>query len=55
VLQVEKRSRRYLFSDPFLLLKRRYRLSWRVLNQLVSAALATFRQLIFAQNVRSFV
>ncbi len=55
VPQVDKRSRWYLFSGPFLLLKKRYWLSKRVLKQIVAAALAIFRQLIFAHSVRSFV
>ena len=55
VPEVDKRSRWYLFSGPFLLLKQRYRLSKGVLRQIVTAALTVFRQLIFAQNVRSFV
>lgn len=52
---VEKRSRWFLFSGPFLLLKQRYRLPKHVLCQIVAAALKIFRQLIFANNVRSFV
>ena len=52
---VDKHSRWYLFSGPFLLLKKRYRLSRRVLRQIVTAALVIFRGLIFGYNVRSFV
>ncbi len=53
--EVAKRSRWYLFSGPFLLLKKRYRLSRLELRQVVAAALHLFRQLIYAHNVRSFV
>jgi hypothetical protein len=52
VPQVEKRSRWFLYSGPFLLLKQRYRLHHRVLLQLVKAALLIFSQLVFA-NVRT--
>jgi hypothetical protein len=52
--KVDKRSRWYLFSGPFLLLKQRYRLSRYLLKRIVSAALQIFANLIFA-NVRSFV
>ncbi len=55
VPNVDKRSRWYLFSGPFLLLKPRYRLARHVLRRIVAAALNIFRQLIFAYNVRSFV
>lgn len=55
VPDVEKRSRWYLFSGPFLLLKQRYRLTKSILRQVISAALAIFRQLIFALNVRTLV
>ena len=49
---VEKSSRWFLFSGPFLLLKQRYRLHQSVLRQIVRAALLIFDQLIFA-NVRT--
>jgi hypothetical protein len=55
VPQVPKRSRWYLFSGPFLLLKQRYRLARSALKQIVAAALSIFRQLIFAHNVRTLV
>jgi hypothetical protein len=51
---VEKSSRWYLFSGPFLLLKQRYRLGRRILRWIVAAALQIFAHLIFA-NVRSLV
>jgi len=50
--QVDKRSRWFLFSGPFLLLKQRYRLDRRILRQVVKAALLIFTQLVFA-NVRT--
>jgi len=49
---VDKRSRWYLYSGPFLLLKQRYRLKQGVLRQIVKAALLIFSQLVFA-NVRT--
>jgi hypothetical protein len=52
VPSVDKRSRWFLYSGPFLLLKQRYRLQHRVLRQIVSAALLIFSQLVFA-NVRT--
>ena len=52
VPSVDKRSRWFLFSGPFLLLKQRFRLQHRVLRQIVNAALLTFAQLVFA-NVRT--
>jgi hypothetical protein len=51
---VDKRSRWYLFSGPFLLLKGRFRLDPSVLRQIVKTALAIFAQLIFA-HVRTLV
>ncbi len=54
VPKVDKRSRWYLFSGPFLLLKQRYRLQQGVLRQIVKAALLIFTQLVFA-NVRTLV
>jgi transposase len=54
VPQVEKRSRWFLFSGPFLLLKQRYRLSRRMLSQIVKVSLLIFAQLVFA-NVRTLV
>jgi hypothetical protein len=54
VPDVEKRSRWYLFSGPFLLLKHRYRLDRRILRQIVAAALLIFAHLVFA-NVRTLV
>lgn len=52
--EVNKRSRWYLFSGPFLLLKQRYRLEKRILKRIVAAALSIFTHLIFA-NVRTLV
>ncbi len=52
VPSVDKRSRWFLFSGPFLLLKQRFRLQHRVLRQIVNAALLIFAQLVFA-NVRT--
>ncbi len=54
VPEVDKRSRWFLFSGPFLLLKQRYRLDRRTLNRIVSIALSIFAHLIFA-NVRTLV
>jgi hypothetical protein len=54
VPEVDKRSRWFLFSGPFLLLKHRYRLDRRTLNRIVSIALLFFAQLVFA-NVRTLV
>jgi len=52
--EVDRRSRWFLFSGPFLLLKQRYRLERRVLRQIVKAALVIFAHLVFA-NVRTLV
>ena len=52
VPSVDKRSRWFLYSGPFLLLKQRFRLDQRVLRQIVKAALLIFTQLVFA-NVRT--
>lgn len=49
-----KRSRWYLFSGPFLLLKQRYRLDKCTLRKIVTAALLIFTHLVFA-NVRTLV
>ena len=54
VPQVEKRSRWFFLSGPFLLLKQRYRLSRRILSQIVKVSLLFFAQLVFA-NVRTLV
>jgi hypothetical protein len=54
VPMVDKQSRWFLYSGPFLLLKQRYRLQHRVLRQIVNAALLIFTQLVFA-NVRTLV
>jgi hypothetical protein len=51
---VDKCSRWYLFSGPFLLLKQRFRLDKRTLRKIVSAALLIFTHLVFA-NVRTLV
>ena len=52
VPNVDKHSRWFLFSGPFLLLKQRFRLDSRVLRQIVKAALSIFAHLVFA-NVRT--
>jgi hypothetical protein len=52
VPSVDKRSRWFLFSGPFLLLKQRYRLHQSVLRQIVKVTLLIFAQLVFA-NVRT--
>jgi len=54
VPDVDKSSRWFLFSGPFLLLKHRYRLDYRVLQKIVSVSLLIFSHLIFA-NVRTLV
>jgi hypothetical protein len=45
----------HLFSGPFLLIKKRYRLPRSTLRQIVAAALRLFRQLVHGSFVRSFV
>lgn len=52
--EVDKRSRWFLFSGPFLLLKERYRLDGHILRRIVKFALQVFADLIFA-NVRTLV
>jgi hypothetical protein len=54
VPEVEKTSRWYLFSGPFLLLKQRFRLAKVVLRRVVSEALRMLSHLVYA-NVRSLV
>lgn len=54
VPNVDKRSRWFLYSGPFLLLKQRYRLHQSVLRQIAKTALLIFGQLVFA-NVRTLV
>ena len=49
------RSHWHLFSGPFLLIKKRYRLPRSVLRQIVTAAIRLFRQLVHGSNVRSLV
>jgi hypothetical protein len=51
---VEKSSRWYLFSGPFLLLKQRYCLGGHILKRIVAAALQIFSHLIYAY-VRTLV
>ncbi|OGO68978.1 MAG: hypothetical protein A2Z49_06330 [Chloroflexi bacterium RBG_19FT_COMBO_56_12] len=43
-----------LFSGAWLLLNRRYHLHWRILRQIVNAALLNFAQPVFV-NVRTLV
>lgn len=50
----EKTSRWHLFSGPFLLLKRRYRLKRKILRQIAKVVLEIFTHLIYA-NVRTLV
>jgi len=52
--EVDKRSRWFLFSGPFLLLKQRYRFKKSILKRIISVALSLFANLIFA-NVRTLV
>ncbi len=52
---VEKRSRWYLFSGPFLFIKQRYSLPDATLAQIAEISLLVFTNLIFALNVRSLV
>ena len=54
VLLVEKRSRWFLFSSPFLLLRHRYRLDRKTMIPIVKAALLFFAKLAFS-NVRTIV
>ena len=54
VPDVDKCSRWFLFSGPFLLLKHRYRLDKLILRQIVNTALLIFAHLVFA-NVRTIV
>ena len=51
---VDRSSRWFLFSGPFLFLKQRYRLDRCILNRIVSVSLLIFSHLIFA-NVRTLV
>lgn len=53
--EIDRRSRWHLFSGPFLLIKKRYSLSRKILRQIARQALAIFSNLIFASNVRTFV
>ena len=53
--QIGKRSKWYSFSGPFLLLKRRCRLSGHQLRKIVSAVLQIFINLVLGKSVRSFV
>jgi hypothetical protein len=51
---VEKSSRWYLISGPFLLLKQRYRLGRRILTRIVAVAIQIFANLVY-HNVRTLV
>ena len=53
--QAGKRSKWHSFSGPFLLLKRRCRLTRQQLAKIVSAVLIIFSNLVLGKNVRSFV
>jgi hypothetical protein len=54
VPEVDKSSRWFLFSGPFLLLKHRYHLDRSILKRIVMISQVIFAQLIFA-NVRTLV
>lgn len=51
----DRRSKWHSFSGPFLLLKRRYRLSPAQLREIIQAVLSIFLALIFGNPVRSLV
>jgi transposase len=55
VPETEKRSKWHAFSGPFLLLKRRCRLDYQTLRKIIVAVLRVFADLLFGNNVRSFV
>lgn len=52
--EVDKGSRWYLFSGPFLLIQQRFRLDRQTLRKIVAIALLIFSRLVFA-NVRTLV
>jgi hypothetical protein len=52
---VDKRSKWYSFSGPFLLLKRRCRLARLELRKIITAVLVIFSNLVFGKSVPSFV
>lgn len=52
--EVDKGSRWYLFSGPFLLIQQRFRLDRQTLRKIVAIALSIFSHLVFA-NVRTLV
>ena len=53
--EIEKSSKWHSFSGLFLLLKRRRRLNARTLRQIVQTVYSVFLNLIFGENVQSFV
>jgi len=53
--EIDKSSKWHSFSGPFLLLKRRRRLDTRTLRQIIQAVFTIFLNLVFGNNVRSFV
>jgi len=53
--EIAKTSKWHSFSGLFLLLKRRRRLSTRTLRQIVQTVYSIFLNLVFGNNVRSFV
>jgi len=55
VPEVDKSSRWFLFSGPFLFIKQRYRLPSSTLQKIIRFALSIFSTLIFQHNVRSIV
>jgi len=52
--EMDKSSRWYLFSGPFLLIQQRFRLDRQTLRKIVAIALLIFSHLVFA-NVRTLV
>ena len=53
--EMDKSSKWHSFSGPFLLLKRRRRLDARTLRQIIQVVFTIFLNLVFGNNVRSFV
>lgn len=53
--EIKKSSKWHSFSGLFLLLKRRRRLKSRTLRQIVQSVYSIFLNLVFGNNVRSFV
>jgi len=53
--QIDKSSKWHSFSGLFLLLKRRRRLNTRTLRKIIHTVYSIFLNLVFGNNVRSFV